>query len=116
MISKAVVLFLSLNFILPAQSNSDELEVIGAVMWYSKECKNTLPNVARDISKKLAQYGISEDPEFNDDVSNGMNMAWLAGCGRIKEKALEMGYSKYLICKKRDIVSEDGFLVSGCSK
>lgn len=101
---------------IPTDTLEDRLEALGAIMWYSKECKNTIPEVEKLINSKLKFHNLVEDPEFNDDISNGMNKAWLAGCERIKSKALELGYSNYLICKSKDIMDDDGFVASGCLK
>lgn len=108
-------IFLAINSAV-ALVNVEELETIGALMWYEKECNNTTKEVGGIIATKLKSYGLDEDPEFNDDISNGMNQAWLAGCERIKSKALELGYSKYLICTKSDFMDSDGFMVSGCTR
>jgi hypothetical protein len=96
--------------------NIDELEVLGAVMWYSKQCNNTTVDAIQMIDNKLKAHGLSEDPEFNDDISNGMNKAWLAGCARIKSEAIEKGYSEFLICQIPDFMDDDDFLVSGCEE
>ena len=90
------------------------LEALGAIIWYSTKCNNLIIEAEDEISKVIVDLGLGNEPEFNDDVSNGMNKAWFAGCERIKEKILSTKYKNYLICKKLNGEDEDGNYINNC--
>jgi hypothetical protein len=97
--------------------NVEKLESLGSLIWYDDKCNNTRPLAKLEILNILEQdFSIitEDDIDFNDDLSNGKNKAFIAGCARIKDKILEAELGEYLICSKKDYASFSGEFISGC--